>query len=318
MPFFGPRHSYNSEKDIPNLSDKTILVTGGNNGLGKETIKQLAKHSPAKLYMGARSPKKAQDAIAEIKSAVPSAEIHILEIDLASFSSIKAAATKFLAENDHLDVLVNNAGVFASPPGLTEDGYEIQFGTNYMGSALLTRLLLPILEATAKTPGPSPGTYRDVRIVNISSEIYRFAPKGGVLLDRVKSPLTELSTVARYGQSKLANIYFTQSYASRYPHIKSVALHPSLVKTDIGTEMSANPILGFIFGLFTKVAGVDIPTGALNQLWASTADSKDVKSGAYYVPFFKEVKQTGVLGDEKLAEELWLWTEKEFAEAGFK
>lgn len=315
MLFFGGP-SYNPDRDIPSLSDKTILVTGGNNGLGKECIKQLAKHSPAKLYMGARSLTKAQEAISEIKSAVPLAQIHILEIDLASFSSIKAAAAQFLSENEHLDILINNAGAFGSPPGLTEDGYEVQFGTNYMGSALLTRLLLPLLEATARTPGSGPATDRDVRIINISSEIYRAAPKGGVLLDRVTSPLADLSTVARYGQSKLANIYFTQSYASRYPHIKSVALHPGLVKTNIGGGMTTNPILGFVFGLFTRVAAVDIPTGALNQLWASTANSQDVKSGAYYVPFFKEVSRTGSLGDERMAEELWLWTEREFAERG--
>ncbi|KAL5341977.1 hypothetical protein BJX70DRAFT_405341 [Aspergillus crustosus] len=318
MPFFGQVHSYNPDTDIPDLSGKTILVTGGNNGLGKESIKQLAKHNPGKLYMGARSLSKADAAIAEIKSLVPSAEIHILEIDLGSFASIKAAAEKFIAENEYLHILINNAGVFASPPGLTEDGYEVQFGTNYMGSALLTRLLLPLLEATATATATAtaPGRDNDVRIINISSEIHRYAPKPGLLLNQLKTPLHDLNTIARYGQSKLANIYFTQSYATRYPHIKSVSLHPGLVKTDIGGGMPANPILGFVFGLITRFTAVDVPTGTLTQLWAVTAESAEVRNGAYYVPWFKEVERKGVLGDEELREELWGWTEREFEERG--
>ncbi|KAL2823276.1 hypothetical protein BDW59DRAFT_180743 [Aspergillus cavernicola] len=308
---FGKSPSYNPEKDIPDLLGKTILVTGGNNGLGKESVKQLVKHHPTKIYMGARSIKKAEEAIQDIQREVPSAQILFLEIDLASFSSIKTAADAFVSDNERLDILINNAGVFASPPGLTKDGYEIQFGTNYMGSALFTRLLLPVLETTARIPG------NDVRIVNISSEIYRSAPTGGILLDQVKTPMEKIGTMARYGQSKLANIYFTKSYAKRYPHIKSVALHPGLVQTNIRGDMSANQILSFIFGLVTRVAAVDIPTGTLNQLWASTANTEEVKSGAYYIPFFKEVNKPGVLSDEARAEELWEWTEREFEQHGF-
>ncbi|KAJ5950403.1 uncharacterized protein N7479_008816 [Penicillium vulpinum] len=308
---FGTGHSFDPEKDIPDLSGKIILVTGGNSGLGKECIKQLAKHNPKKIYMGARSINKAREAILDIKKEVPSAEIVLLEMDLASFSSISVAADAFLSENDHLDILINNAGVFASPPGLTKDGYEIQFGTNYMGSALLTRLLLPLLEKTARIPK------KDVRIVNISSEIYRSAPKGGLLLSQVKTPLTKISTMARYGQSKLANIYFTQSYAKRYPNIKSIALHPGLVRTSIGDGMTANPIFSFIFNQFNRVAAVDIPTGTLNQLWASTADPTKVKSGAYYTPFFKEANGTAIMRDSGKAEELWQWTDREFREHGF-
>jgi hypothetical protein len=81
--------------------------------------------------------------------------------------------------------------------------------------------------------------------------------------------------------------------------------------------MTANRILSFIFRLFTSVASVDVSTGALNQLWASVADPAEVKSGAYYIPFFKEVKRTGIESDMEKAEELWQWTEKEFKERGF-
>ncbi|KAJ5815627.1 hypothetical protein N7474_007404 [Penicillium riverlandense] len=308
---FRRNHTFSPDNDIPDLEGKVILVTGGNNGLGKETIKQFAKHNPAKIYMGARNKGKAHAAIAEIKEQVPSANIIYLEIDLASFSSIKKAAASFLAENDYLHILVNNAGIFAASPGLTEDGYEIQFGTNHMGPALLTKLLLPVLEKTASVAGS------DVRIVNVSSEIYTMAPKGGLLLSRDKTPLMDISTVARYGQSKLANIYFTKSYAKRYPTIKSVALHPGLVRTNIGGGLNSNPILSFIFGLVSRVASVDVPTGALNQLWASTAQTEMVQSGAYYIPFFKEVNRRDNMSDDTKMEELWVWTERELEAHGF-
>ncbi|KAL6230169.1 hypothetical protein BDW75DRAFT_234608 [Aspergillus navahoensis] len=274
---FRRNNTYSPDKDIPDLGGKVILVTGGNNGL-------------------------------ELKEQVPSANIIYLEIDLASFSSIEKAAATFLSENDCLHILVNNAGIFGTPPGLTGDGYEVQFGTNYMGPALFTKLLLPILEKTASI------AESDVRIINISSELYTLAPKGGLLLSQVKTPLTEISTVARYGQSKLANIYFTKSYAKRYPAIKSVALHPGLVRTNIGDEIKGFSIVSLIFGLLTRVGSVDVATGALNQLWASTFQSEKVKSGAYYIPFFKESSRRDVTRDEKKMEGLWEWTEKEFKE----
>lgn len=307
---FRSKITYSPDKDIPDLAGKVIVVTGGNNGLGKETIRQLAKHNPAKLYMGARSKAKASAAIEELKEQIPSANIIYLEIDLASFSSIQKAAARFLAENDSLHILVNNAGVFATPPGLTEDGYEVQFGTNYMGPALFTKLLLPILQKTASI------AESDVRIINISSEIYTLAPKGGLLLSRDKTPLTEISAVARYGQSKLANIYFTKSYAKRYPTIKSVALHPGLVQTNIGGDMKGFSITSLIFRLLSAFSSVDVATGALNQLWASTFQSEKVKSGAYYIPFFKESTRTDISSNEKKMDELWEWTEKEFKEHG--
>ena len=308
---FGKSHTFDPEMDIADLSGKVILVTGGNSGLGKECIKQLAKHNPMKIYMGARSIKKAEEAILDIQKEVPGAQVQPLEVDVASFSSIKAAADAFLSGNNRLDILINNAGVFAVPPDLTKEGYEIQFGTNYMGPALLTRLLLPILNQTASVPGS------DVRIVNVSSDMYQLTPKGGLLLDRVKTPLTELNTTTRYGQSKLANIYFAKSYAKRYPHIKSVALHPGFVQTNIGGGMTANPIFSFLFSLFSSVAAVDTPTGALNQLWASTTNSVDVKNGAYYIPFFKEINRTDLISDEDKAEELWQWTEREISSHGY-
>ncbi|KAB2574175.1 putative oxidoreductase [Lasiodiplodia theobromae] len=311
MPLFRRSVVFDPNKNIPDLSGKVAIVTGGNNGLGKESIRQLAKHNPDKIYMGARSESKAKAAIADIKREIPNANVHFLPVDLSSFASVKHAAAAFLAENKRLDLLLNNAGIFAAPPALTEDGYEIQFGTNHMGPALLTKLLMPLLLETAAQPGS------DVRIVNISSTVYTSAPKPGLLLSRNKTTLPDLGIVGRYGQSKLANIYFTQMLAERYPSILSVALHPGVVKTGIADGPSDQPLFTWLFRLVGKVAFVDVATGALNQLWASTAPRGDVKSGAMYFPVGKEHEGNSVMRDRRQAEELWKWTEDEFKKHGY-
>ncbi|OOF94047.1 hypothetical protein ASPCADRAFT_6801 [Aspergillus carbonarius ITEM 5010] len=128
-------------QDIPNLHDQVIIVTGGERG---------PWHNPAKIYLAARSRPKAEQAIADLQKANPAfTNIRFLQLDLASFDSVKAAAADFLSQESRLDILINNAGIMMTPEGLTEDGYEIQFGTNVLGPALFTQLLLPTLRKTA-------------------------------------------------------------------------------------------------------------------------------------------------------------------------
>ena len=129
------------------------MITGGNTGLGKETILQLAKHNPSRLYLAARTPSKAEAAIRDIKAVVPNANIAFLQLDLASLKSVKEASDTFPASSNRLDLLINNAGIMAQPAGLTCDGYELQFGTNHVGHALLTKILLPKLHQTSQQPG---------------------------------------------------------------------------------------------------------------------------------------------------------------------
>ena len=146
--------SFNPDLEIKDLSGKVILVTGGNTGLGKEAVLQLAKHNPSHIYLAARTPSKGEAAVAAIKEAVPSAQITYLPLDLASFSSVSSAVKAFTDQSKRLDVLMNNAGIMATPPQSTEQGYEIQvshsctarepnladnylkFGTNHMGHAV--------------------------------------------------------------------------------------------------------------------------------------------------------------------------------------
>jgi NAD(P)-dependent dehydrogenase (short-subunit alcohol dehydrogenase family) len=185
---------FNPDTDIPALTGKVILVTGGTNGLGKESILQLAKHEPAEIWMGARNAEKVQTAINDIQESVPkSVSIKFLHIDLGSFASISEAATVFKKHSLRLDILMLNAGIMITPAGLTEDGYEIQFGTNHMGHALLTKLLLPILSSTAALPDSN------VRVVVLSSEAYTMAPSEGIAWETLKIQANSITTRARYG-----------------------------------------------------------------------------------------------------------------------
>lgn len=301
--------SFDPSRDIHDLSGKTILVTGGNNGLGKETVLQLSKHNPTRIFLGARNESKAQSAIDEIRKAVPNGPpITFVQLDLASFESVNKAAASFLAQSSQLHLLINNAGIMATPPGTTIDGYEQQFGTNHLGHALLTMLLLPVLKQTVAATTPP----QDVRIITLSSLSESWAPPEETYsFDKLKTDFASISTTARYGISKLANVHYAAELARRHPEIRSISVHPGIVNTGLMSNLTIarpylKPLLPII-GLFvTQVAA-----GAKNQLWAAT--SQDARSGEFYHPVGTVGKGSKLSKDEKLAKELWEWTNEELS-----
>lgn len=241
-------------------------------------------------------------------SAKPAPEITFLECDLASLPSVQSAARTFASQSTRLDILMNNAGIMAVAPGLTPQGYEIQFGTNHVGHALLTKLLLPTLQRTADSPGA------DVRIVDVTSLGFTVAPKGGILFPELKTRCdwgmgTEWK---RYGQSKLANVLHAAELARRYPNILSVSVHPGVVSTDLNKRLG---LLNKIIVRATNPRGMlSPPEGAYNQCWAATAPREKVKSGSFYEPVGVQDKtKTEYSTNGKMAEELWEWTDKELA-----
>ncbi|KAK7018676.1 short-chain alcohol dehydrogenase [Paramarasmius palmivorus] len=139
------------------------VTTTGTAGIGKASIHLLSKHHPEHIFFSGRNVQSARSLIEEVKAQVPDVQLTFIECDLASLQSVKKAAQEFLSLSSRLDILMCNAGVMALPPGLTKDGYEIQFGTNHLGHALLIRLLLPTLLRTAETGS-------DTRIINLSSQ----------------------------------------------------------------------------------------------------------------------------------------------------
>ncbi|KAI0549144.1 NAD(P)-binding protein [Xylaria curta] len=305
--------NFNSQRDIPNLRGKVILITGGSSGLGQQCVKDLAWHKPAEIWLGARNTSKAQGVAELIQKEVPGARIIVLELDLASFASINDAVTKFRTNAKRLDILMLNAGIMGSAPALTKEGYEIHFGTNHMGHALLTRQLMPILLESATTPPPN-AVASDVRIVVVTSDLLKHTPSTHGLFESAKSPGEGLGAVQRYGQSKLANVLFARSLAKRYPQLTVAAVHPGITVTNLGAEMmDSYPLLRLLRPIMPLFfAGPH--TGARNQLWAAT--SPRVKSGEFYYPIGVAGQGDAKARDDELAEQLWLWTQVELDRNG--
>ncbi|GIJ90526.1 hypothetical protein Asppvi_009483 [Aspergillus pseudoviridinutans] len=302
--------SFDPERDIPDLSGKVVLVTGGNAGLGKESILQLAKHNPEKIFLAARSKAKAESAISSIKGQISNnVNITWLPLDLTSVQSIKDAAQQFCEQSSRLDILMLNAGVMALPPGETEMGHEIQLGTNHTGHFLLTKLLLPTLLKTAQEPDS------DVRVVSLSSIGHNLAPPFESILDQDK--LKKVHTNLRYGASKAANILFAAELARRFPSITSVSVHPGIILTDLYSPSSEHSTVAALGSKFLGLFGTPVHAGAYNQLWAAAgAKKQELVNGAYYIPVGKLKAHNKYAKNEEQGRRLWDWTEAELHKFG--
>ncbi|KAL6242610.1 hypothetical protein RBB50_010256 [Rhinocladiella similis] len=308
---FSSSETFNPEKDIPSLADKVILVTGGNAGLGKETVLQLAKHNPHKIFLASRTEAKASDAIASIKASISQdVDIEFLPLDLASLPSVHEAADQVTSRTNRLDILILNAGIMAVPEGKTASGQEIQLGTNHVGHFLLTKLLLPLLQKTATQYNP------DVRIISLSSEAWNFGPKLDTILSTEK--LSTQGPWARYGASKAANIMFAAEFARRYPAFTSVSLHPGMIHTDLyAANSQTNPLVRYGSKLIGPLIFQSIEAGAFNTLWLAAGANKEVlKNGQYYTPVGK-VQNNKWATDAAAGKKLWGWTEAELRKAGY-
>jgi len=286
-----------------------LKLETGNAGLGKETIIQLAKHNPQEIFLTSRSEDKARTAIQEIKDAVPNAKVTPLSLDLTDFASIGQAAKTFQSQSPRLDILINNAGVMAMPYSKTAQGYEIQFGTNHMGHALFTKLLLPTLLETASQPGA------DVRVVNLSSYGHNLAPADGIAWDQAGAE--NISTNARYGSSKLANILHARVLGEKNPQITAVAVHPGVIMTELYASVKQGAVARTLLGAFAPLVFANMHDGAKTSLWAATASKDVVSKSYYYEPIGKAGNGSKNAQDHDLAVKLWDWTEEEFKKHGY-
>lgn len=282
------------------LSGKVVLVTGGTTGLGKESARALGA-AGATVIITARSEEKGQTAVAQLNELVPNGDFSFGVMELGSLASVRSFADEFLATHDRLDVLLANAGIMAVPYGKTEDGFELQFGTNHLGHFVLVNRLLPLLKASA----PS-------RIVNLSSAGH-FA--SGIIWDDPNFESNEYSKMDSYGQSKTANILFTVELERRYGDagVHAWAVHPGMVMTDLARSFTKDD-----FGDLAsraKKSGMKMPTlvnvdvGASTQVWACASQEALETPGAYLAD--RAVAQPSeYANDPEFAVRLWTLSEQ--------
>eukprot|EP00930_Biecheleria_cincta_P056774 TRINITY_DN42832_c0_g1_i1.p1 TRINITY_DN42832_c0_g1~~TRINITY_DN42832_c0_g1_i1.p1 ORF type:complete len:353 (+),score=63.82 TRINITY_DN42832_c0_g1_i1:171-1229(+) len=303
---------------MPDMSGKVVVVTGPTiKGIGYESCVEMAKRG-AHVILAGRSKSKGEAALAALKESVPGAKAEFMTLDLGSLKSVKDFADAYLRKDLPLHILLNNAGVMANPFSLTTDGIESQFGTNHVGHFLLTKLLLPKLEASA----PS-------RIISVSSAA-AFIPEGFLPIAPFGTGAVNFTDIyadhearydpwAAYGRSKLANVLFASALDKRLAgkSIYSNSCHPGGIKTNLARHVeedmrkTAGEIIVEAFDAFTNYVMMTPSQGAVTQLYLSTSPEVETKEirGKYYYPQAR-LMDPPRFATEAAEEELWRISEK--------
>jgi NAD(P)-dependent dehydrogenase (short-subunit alcohol dehydrogenase family) len=276
------------ERRMSDLAGRTFLVTGGNTGIGRATVTALAARG-GRVWIAARSRAKSEAAIAEIGSD----SVFFLPLDLADLGSVRSCAAAFLALDEPLHVLVNNAGV-AGRRGLTRQGYELLFGVNHLGHFALTTALLGRLTDS----GPA-------RVVTVSSEVHYSAP--GIDFEALRRPGRGLTGMHEYAVSKLANVLFSAELARRVAGtgVTTYSLHPGVVASDIWRRVPWP-----VRPLMTRRM-LSVTDGAATSLYCATSPDVAEASGQYYEKCLEHA--ASAVATPELARLLWerseAWTE---------
>ena len=292
-------------EQLPFQKKKIAVVTGANTGLGYETTLALAKKQMT-VVMACRNAKKAQAALRKIKQQVPDAVLSVIPLDLSRLASVREFAATFLATHKELHLLVNNAGVMMPAFSLTEDGFESQMGTNYLGHFLLTALLFPLLSQPKHEPS---------RVISLSSIAHK---QGKINFDDLQSQ-QKYSSIKAYSQSKLACLMFAYQLdrkvkAQNLP-VFSVAAHPGVSDTELSRHLPSF-VQKFVAPVFIPLFTHKPYKAAQPLIYASLG--ADVQSGDYYGPVgFREMKgevgyarPTNLAQNEEQAARLWKVSEE--------
>jgi NAD(P)-dependent dehydrogenase (short-subunit alcohol dehydrogenase family) len=282
-----------------NLAGKIVIITGGNQGIGKETARGIAKLG-ATIILACRDAGRGTEAANELNVENHNNNVIFMKLDLSDLKSVKAFADEFKSKYQRLDILVNNAGVvsFGTPRSLTKDGFERHWGTNHLGHFYLTTLLLDVIKNSPSS-----------RIINLSSMINS---KGQIHWDDLNLE-KKYSAIMAFSQSKLANIIFTKELQRRLEaaNVKVVSVHPGVVGTDAMRD-SANKWYFKVFGKLMKVVGMTPADGARTSLYCALENHEKLKSGAYYDDC-KVGKANKLADDEANWIRLWDVSEKMIA-----
>jgi NAD(P)-dependent dehydrogenase (short-subunit alcohol dehydrogenase family) len=295
-----------SAKNIPELTGKVAIVTGANSGIGYEMARALVGKD-ATVILACRNKEKGEMAVQQISHESPKAKTKLIQLDLADQASVHRFSDAFASQYDHLNILINNAGIMWTPFGKTPDGFESQFGTNHLGHFALTGLLL---DAIIRTP--------QARVVTLSSWGERFSKIDFDNLNAEKGYDSEQA----YGQSKLANLLFTYELQRRFKKAGidaiAAAAHPGATDTNLPKNWkSESPRPHWkIIRTLNSLFGQKPEMGALPALYAATAP--DVQGGDYFGPrswggirgYPTKIQSSERSYDADVAAKLWAASEK--------
>jgi NAD(P)-dependent dehydrogenase (short-subunit alcohol dehydrogenase family) len=285
------------------VKGKTVVITGANTGIGKETAVALAELG-ATVVLACRNRAKATAAAHEVRTRSLNDDVHIVDLDLADLDSVAACAKETHDRFDRLDVLINNAGLQLKARTTTKQGFETTFGVNHLGHFLLTDLLLERIRASAPA-----------RIVNLSSVGHNFA-RGGLPWDDLQHATTRYTANGAYCESKLANVLFTRELARRLPpeEVTANTCHPGGVRSEFGSSED----MGKFYGAFMKAGSpflISSKSGARTSIYLASSPDVEGKTGGYYVrrKLHSGSKQSR---DDDAARRLWAVSEELLASAG--
>ncbi|KAI0646449.1 NAD-P-binding protein [Trametes meyenii] len=320
--YFSKQSGFDPAKDLPDLTGKVVLVTGGNSGIGYSTVQHLARHG-AKVYIGARSEERAKAAIERLRAEglqPGNGELEWLELDLSDPRKAKQSAETFLSKEKRLDVLVNNAGVMRIPYRLVGSyGIQENMLVNHISPFVLTKTLLPLLETTAQEPGS------DVRVVVVSSTTIGHM-KGRDIHFRNVNDINEkfgdglFADMNRYAFSKLANVLYAKQLQSKLDvkgvPITVLSLHPGAVNTEGFRKdpTMKTPIIGPIVSFILGKLFLSPTAGAYASAFAAASPivkaEREKYKGTYLVPPGRiDTPPAPQAESKELAEELWNTTE---------
>eukprot|EP01095_Lingulamoeba_sp_RSL-Kostka_P015184 TRINITY_DN68_c0_g1_i1.p1 TRINITY_DN68_c0_g1~~TRINITY_DN68_c0_g1_i1.p1 ORF type:complete len:349 (+),score=164.32 TRINITY_DN68_c0_g1_i1:94-1140(+) len=317
---FGYRNTAQDVVSDLDFTNKTAIVTGASSGLGIEICRALAGKN-CRVFVGARNAEKANEVIEELKQSTGNDNIELLQVDLNSLSSVRAATDAFLARNIPVHMLINNAGVMAiAEKSFTEDGFEKQFGINHLGHFCFTNRLYPALEQASKEEGMA----GKVRVVNVSSCAHLY---GGIDFDDINFENREYEKWISYAQSKTANISFAVGLNKRLVKNnigEAFAIHPGGILTGLQKEMSYEEKLAR--GWIDEEGNVNpmfksVEEGASTATFAATSSYLEGKGGYYLEDNNLSNIVEGPVGkmmvglrqyaiDEENAEKLWKISEE--------